>query len=93
MKKALLVALILVLIYLQGRLWIGHNSFSEVSSLRAEIQELEAEVRTQREINRRLQSQVDSLREGEHSDTMEEQIRERLGLIREGETFFQFMRD
>lgn len=93
MKKALIVALVLVLIYLQGRVWIGHNSFSEISALRSEISELEADVRAQRETNRRLQSQVDSLREGEASDTMEEQIRERLGLIKEDETFFQFKRE
>lgn len=93
MKKALIVALVILLIYLQSRLWFGHNSLSEVNSLRAEISELQVEIDVQRDINRRLRSQVDALRDTDSPDAMEEQIRERLGLIQDDETLFLFRRD
>ncbi len=93
MKKALLAALILSLIYLQGRLWVGHNSLSEIRQLQTQIDELESEIRVQREINAQLRSQVDALRSEGDADAMEEQIRERLGLIREDETLFLFIRE
>lgn len=93
MKKVLIAALIVTFIYLQSRLWFGHNSVSEINSLRAEIQLLEADIRAQRDTNDRLRSQVNALRETGDSDAMEEQIRERLGLIKDDETLFLFIRD
>ncbi|MCH8551611.1 MAG: septum formation initiator family protein [Natronospirillum sp.] len=93
MKKALLAALILSLLYLQGRLWFGHNSLSEIRQLQAEVSELQSEIRVQREINEQLRAQLDSLRDSDNPDAMEEQIRERLGLTREDETFYLFIRE
>ncbi|TGG95140.1 septum formation initiator family protein [Natronospirillum operosum] len=93
MKKALLVALVLIFVYFQGRLWFGYNSLTEIRQLQAEVQSLQSEIRIQRQINARLRAQVEALRDTDNPDAMEEQIRERLGLTHEDETLFLFIQE
>ncbi len=91
MKKALILVLILALGYLQYRLWVGHNSLSEVRELEARLDRLQAEVEAQRQANEQLQAEVEALRNPEESGAMEEQIRERLGRVRDNETLYLFV--
>jgi cell division protein FtsB len=84
----LVVALLLVmLVWLQFRLWVGEGSLAEVYSLRKEIaaQKLELEALYRR--NAALQAEVDDLKEG--LAAIEERARTELGMIKEGETFHQ----
>lgn len=84
--KWLSVALILVLVYLQFRLWTGDGSFAEVVRLQEQIEQQESEIQQLRERNRRLALEVQELKTGVES--IEERARNEMGMIKDGETFY-----
>jgi cell division protein FtsB len=84
----LLVALLLVLQY---QLWVGDGSLSEVVQLRAEIREQRAAIGELEERNRRLEAELQDLRDG--LDAVEERARSELGMIREDEVFYQIVQE
>jgi len=84
----LLVVLLLVLVgFLQYRLWVGEGSLAEVHALTQEIAAQEAELERLVARNRELQAEVDDLRTG--LAAVEERARAELGMIKPGETFLQ----
>jgi cell division protein FtsB len=84
----LLIVLLLVLVgFLQYRLWVGEGSLAEVHSLRQAITAQEAELEQLAARNRELQAEVDDLRTG--LDALEERARVELGMIKPGEIFLQ----
>jgi cell division protein FtsB len=82
--------LILLLIVLQYRLWVGAGSLAEVNNLKHELAELEKELVGLRERNRALQAEVKDLRSGQSA--IEERARSELGMIKEGEVFYQVIK-
>ncbi len=72
---------------LQYRLWVGKGSLAEVGNLKQEIGGLEQELVKLRERNRALQAEVEDLRSG--NAAIEERARSELGMIKEGEIFYQ----
>jgi len=88
MRVVMAILLVLVLC-LQTRLWFGEGSFAHVSGLRRQIGEQQA-INTQLiQRNQRLAAQVREFKEG--LDSVEEHARQQLGMVREGETFFQLI--
>ncbi len=85
--RLLLASLLLLLILLQYRIWVGPGSLAEVNNLKHEMAQLNAELVGLRERNRALQAEVDDLRSGQSA--IEERARSELGMIKEGETFYQ----
>jgi cell division protein FtsB len=85
--RILILILLLLLGWLQYRLWVGEGSLAEVTALRREISVQGEELETLRARNRRLQAEVEDLREGR--DALEERARSELGMIKEGEIFLQ----
>jgi cell division protein FtsB len=85
--KKLFVVLLLLLAYLQFRLWFGDGSLPEVWQLHQEVELLREDNVRLRERNDALDAEVRDLQQG--SDAIEERAREDLGMIREGETFYQ----
>jgi cell division protein FtsB len=85
--RILIAILLVILILLQFKLWFGEGGFTAVARLedRVEIQIEENEVLLQR--NSELQAEVEDLRE--RLDAVEERARNELGLIKEGEEFYQ----
>jgi cell division protein FtsB len=82
------VAVLLVLLgWLQYRLWVGEGSLGEVVALREEIAAQREELERLRIRNRKLEAEVEDLRAGE--DALEERARSELGMIKEGEIFLQ----
>jgi cell division protein FtsB len=81
--------LLLVLVGLQFRLWVGEGSLAEVASLRQQLAEQRAELADLHERNATLQAEVDDLKEG--LAAIEARARSELGLIRQGETYFQLL--
>ncbi len=79
--------LLLILLVLQYRLWVGEGSLAEVHSLRNRIDQQKATLERLRQRNRALQAEVDDLKEG--LEAIEERARSELGMIREGEVFYQ----
>ena len=83
---SLLIALFLLL---QFHLWVGEGSLAEVSGLRSKNEALEFELERMRKINERLSAEVVDLKTGH--EAVEERARSELGMIREGETFYQII--
>lgn len=85
--RLVLIILVLLLLILQVQFWSGRGGLPEVWSLREQISEQEAENRELEARNQALEAEVDNLREG--LEAIEERARTELGLVREGEIFFE----
>ncbi|SNC75397.1 cell division protein FtsB [Marinobacter sp. es.048] len=84
--KLLWTIMVIVILLLQVRLWVGEGSFAQVWAMErsiAEQREENAELATR---NERLYAEVRNLRN--EQGAVEERARMNLGLIREDETFF-----
>ena len=84
--KLLWTTMIVLILLLQVRLWVGEGSFAQVWALEksiAEQREENAELATR---NERLYAEVRNLRN--EQGAVEERARMNLGLIRDDETFF-----
>lgn len=85
--KFLAAGLVIVLVLLQYRLWLGDGGMREVHRLRAEI-EVQREQNSQlKERNRTLAAEVQDLKKG--TVAIEERARTDLGMVGKGETFYQ----
>lgn len=87
----LLVALLLLLAVLQYRLWIAEGSLAEQRRLERQVAEQTGVNKVLRERNAVLEREVLELQSGNKG--VEQRAREHLGLVREGETFYQFVED
>jgi cell division protein FtsB len=85
----LLVILLLLLGVLQYRLWFAEGSFAERHRLELQIEEktrINSELQARNAI---LEREVMELQSGNKG--VEQRAREQLGLVREGETFYQIV--
>ncbi len=85
--RLLFVLLLAMFLVLQYRLWVGQGSQAEVHRLNQQISKQQARLLEITERNERLRAEVESLRNG--VDAVEARARSDLGMIKEGETFFQ----
>lgn len=83
----LLVILILLLLLLQWKLWFGDHSLPAAWRLGEQVERQREENKALRERNARLEAEVDDLKQG--LSAVEERARSELGMIREGEIFYQ----
>ena len=83
----LLVILLVLFVLLQYRLWVGDGSLAEVWRLNKAVQEQRQENTSLRDRNEALEAEVRDLKTG--SEAIEERARSELGMIRDGETFYQ----
>jgi cell division protein FtsB len=86
--RLLLLGLLLLLAVLQYRLWFADGSLAESTRLERQVEEQKEVNRQLRERNSVLEREVLELQSG--NDVVEERAREQLGLIRDGEVFYQF---
>jgi cell division protein FtsB len=89
--KALLALLLVIFALLQYRLWFGDGSFIKVWQLKQAIVEQQNENQQLGERNRALEAEVRDLKEGVAA--IEERARTELGMIRDGETFYQVVEE
>lgn len=87
--KILIGILILLLIGLQYKLWLGDGSLSEVVQLSNELDLQKDKLRVLEQRNNILEAQVLDLQNG--LDAFEEKARNDLGMIKPGETFIQLI--
>jgi cell division protein FtsB len=85
--KFLAAGLVIVLVLLQYRLWLGDGGMREVHRLRAEIEVQREQNRELKERNRTLAAEVQDLKKG--TVAIEERARTDLGMVGRGETFYQ----
>jgi cell division protein FtsB len=87
--RVVLGLLVVALLALQYRLWISPNGVRDLWRTESAIETQSAENDRLRERNRRLAAEVRDLKEGR--DAIEERARTDLGMVGDGETFFQVM--
>jgi cell division protein FtsB len=85
--RKLVILLVLVLVYLQYKLFFGEGSLQDVWELHQEVEFQGQENIELRERNAALEAEVQDLQQG--LDAIEEHAREDLGMVKEGETFYQ----
>ncbi|MEE8238060.1 MAG: cell division protein FtsB [Gammaproteobacteria bacterium] len=85
--RLLVLALVLVLVLLQGRLWLSNDGLRKVWLLDSQVLERSEENRGLATRNAALEAEVLDLKQG--LAAVEERARTELGMIAEGETFFQ----
>ncbi len=87
--KILLSVIFLLIILLQYRLWYGDGGIEEIKAYQQRLDDLQAQVEEKKERNEALYAEVEDLRKGQ--EAVEERARDELGMIKEGETFFQVL--
>ena len=85
----LLGGLLGLLVLLQYRLWFAEGGFAEAARLDEQLEQAEAENAALQARNKKLTAEVIALQNG--SEAVEKNARENLGLIKEGEVYFQFV--
>jgi cell division protein FtsB len=85
--KFLIGFLFFLFIILQYQLWYGPGSVEQVNEYQQQVDSLKREAAKKRERNEALYAEVLDLREAQ--EAIEERARYELGMIKEGETFFQ----
>ncbi len=87
--KLLFAILLVLLLLLQYRLWLGEGGIAKVWQLQQTVEVQRQENRELEERNSALEAEVRDLKEG--LAAIEERARSDLGMVREGETFFQIV--
>ncbi len=81
------VILILLLIFLQYRLWFQSGGFFDVMHLKNQLTHEQLMNEQLKQRNQTLRLQIESLQKNQ--DAMESQARQELGMIKKGETYYQ----
>lgn len=87
--KFLIAGLIVLLLLLQYQLWFAEGGYRDVRQLKLELQKQHEENAKLRMRNQKLEAEVEDLKRG--LDVIEELARKELGMIKEGETFYQII--
>ena len=81
--------LFVLLLTLQYRLWVGDGSLAEVWDMYQQVEIQREENQQLQERNQALEAEVQDLKKG--LGAIEERAREELGMIKEGENFYQII--
>ena len=82
-----ILALLLILVALQAKLWLGAGGWWEAKSLQHTVSEQREENVRLQQRNDALSAEVEDLKSGETA--VEERARSELGMIKPGETFYR----
>ena len=83
--------LVVLLVLVQYKLWVGDGSFAEVWDLYQQVETQREANQQLRERNQALEAEVQDLKQG--VGAIEERAREELGMVKEGETFYQIIEE
>ncbi|WP_263078720.1 septum formation initiator family protein [Endozoicomonas sp. Mp262] len=86
MRRLFIGILLIVLVYLQFRLWSGEGSVAEIISLKEKIMLQQRENGRLYQRNNLLTNEIIELQNG--LQTVEEEARQELGMIKRDETFY-----
>ena len=89
--KILIAIIILLIIHLQYRLWVGDGSVAQVKEYQARLDVLKDKAKAKKERNEALYAEIEDLRKGQ--EAIEERARDEFGMIKENETFIQVIED
>lgn len=85
--KLVIGLLVVLFLGLQYRLWVGEGSLAEVAGLKHQLADQQAELEKLKARNELLRDEIAELKRG--LDAIEARARGDLGMIKEGETFYQ----
>lgn len=85
--RILLLLLLVLLAWLQYRVWFGNGGQREVAALEARVQAQARDNAGLQQRNDALAAEVEDLKSGEAA--VEERARNELGMIKPGETFYR----
>jgi len=88
--KWFLSLLIVLLLLLQYKLWVGDGGVPEVIHLQQEVEKQQQHKQQLEERNASLAAEVKDLKQG--LDAIEERARSELGMIRKDERFYQIIK-
>lgn len=87
--KVLTILFLLLLVFLQYKLWIGNGSLTEVHHLKNTKNMLVLENEELKERNQSLAAEVLDLKQGQ--EAIEERARSEMGMVKLDETFYQII--
>jgi cell division protein FtsB len=87
MLRWIALLLIVLVLTLQWKLWVGEDGMREVHALRDNVTRLRAENEQLKRRNQALEADVKDLKH--NGQAVESRARSELGLIKPGETFYQ----
>ncbi len=85
--RVLLLVLVVLLAWLQYRLWFGNGGNRQVAALQQQVQQQQRANSGLKQRNDALAAEVEDLKSGEAA--VEERARSELGMIKPGETFYR----
>ena len=85
--KIIAFVLLVLLIWLQYKIWLQDGGIPEVIQLQQEVEEVKTEVQRLHERNSSLDAEVNDLKKG--LDAIEERARSEMGMMKEGEIYYQ----
>ena len=85
--KKIAVVLLVLLIWLQYKIWLQDGGVPEVLQLQQEVDQVKTEVDKLQERNASLDAEVKDLKKG--LDAIEERARSEMGMIKKGEVYYQ----
>jgi cell division protein FtsB len=85
--KLIVAILLVLLVWLQYKLWLGDGGIPEVLQLEDEIEAAETEVNRLQERNKALNAEVIDLKKG--IEAIEERARSEMGMIKKDELYYQ----
>jgi len=85
--KIIALVLLVLLIWLQYKIWLQDGGIPEIIQLRQEVQQVDLEVKQLKERNASLDAEVKDLKKG--LDAIEERARSEMGMIKQGEIYYQ----
>ena len=85
--KIIAFVLLTLFIWLQYKIWLQDGGIPEVVQLQDEVEEVKTEVQKLQERNLSLDAEVKDLKKG--LDAIEERARSEMGMIKEGEIYYQ----
>lgn len=89
--KLWIAILLILLLALQVKLWVGEGGLSNVRRLEQAVETQKQTNQRQQERNQGLAGEVQDLKHG--TEAIEERARSELGMIRDGETFYQIVEE
>jgi len=85
--KKIIVLLLVLLVMLQYKLWLGDGGIPDILQLENEIDVVQLQVDKLKERNQALDAEVQDLKKG--MDAIEERARSELGMIGKDEVYYQ----
>ncbi len=85
--KLIAFFLLLLLLWLQYKIWLQDGGIPEVIELTSEVETIKDEVDILQERNLSLDAEVKDLKKG--LDAIEERARSEMGMIKQGEIYYQ----